>query len=78
MRVSMPITKTGLRLLLSDKTAAAARPICMASSQVNPSFATPRTPSVPKSLPIKNYPIPENLNLSRVFLRFSSQFPFHS
>ena len=48
-RVSRP-TRIGLRPSPSSgKTLAAARPIRMASSGVSSRFATPRTPSVPKS-----------------------------
>ena len=56
MRVSMPTANTGRRRLPPDSTVAAARPIFIASSQVSFSLATPRTPSVPNSLPIISFP----------------------
>ena len=51
-RVSPPTTNIGLRLQPSVSTVAAARPISKAHEQVSSVLAMPRTPSVPKSLPI--------------------------
>jgi hypothetical protein len=51
------MTTSGLRRRPCVSTAAAARPMDMASSAVISSFATPRTPSVPNSLAMIQYPL---------------------
>ncbi len=55
-RVSRPITNRGCSPRCWASTAAAARPTCTANSAVSRSPATPRMPSVPKSLPMVTPP----------------------
>ena len=52
--VSIPTITVGLYLLFEESTYPSARPMSVALSQLRNSFAIPRTPSVPKSLPISS------------------------